>query len=576
MKNILINNRFHKEIKLTAIASFLVCASVANATDYTSTVTVNGTTREFQDGDTITTTSGHGINASNSGIVTIQNPLTDSITINAVSQGIYAQTSSSITLGTVDITGGNSGMNISGGSSVTIGNNSQVKGTAQYGVVLYGDIGSSFSAGDDLYLTTTTGNALRTTSGAGGVISIGDRANIMVANNEAIYLTSGGTLTIGSNATISTGSGNAIRASNGSNITIGDYANITGNYYSSGTEAVAKFGKNTLINGGISVATGSKISFGNNATIINASGDAVYVTSDGKIDLGSGANIISTGGVALRATGSGSEIIASDATLTGSTYAVKLGPTDCKITLINSDMTGSLGGATFENSNNLDTQSELNIIGGSLTALSGAVFNTADNATRVGGIVINISDGAKINAVDGIIIDSTRENASSTVDINISGVGTEIEGSFNRDGGLNVSVSDGATWASKGDSNIENLVLTDAIVEVNFGDTITTGNLTLEGNNQIEVTFTDDLLHVVGDTYDFDITSTIVSSITDGSGSIDFVLKDRNEGGSTWDIIDLGGGYYRIENIHIIPEPATYVMIFGVLALGFAVYRRRK
>jgi len=41
-------------------------------------------------------------------------------------------------------------------------------------------------------------------------------------------------------------------------------------------------------------------------------------------------------------------------------------------------------------------------------------------------------------------------------------------------------------------------------------------------------------------------------------------------------IEDLGGKYALVLNLNLVPEPSTYAAIFGILALAFALYRRRK
>jgi hypothetical protein len=38
----------------------------------------------------------------------------------------------------------------------------------------------------------------------------------------------------------------------------------------------------------------------------------------------------------------------------------------------------------------------------------------------------------------------------------------------------------------------------------------------------------------------------------------------------------VGGEYDGFYSYYVIPEPSTYAMIFGALALGFVAYRRRK
>ena len=67
--------------------------------------------------------------------------------------------------------------------------------------------------------------------------------------------------------------------------------------------------------------------------------------------------------------------------------------------------------------------------------------------------------------------------------------------------------------------------------------------------------------------------------VVDGDGDLETIyVKDVNGElikNLTWDdtLVD---GYYALYSVSAVPEPAEWAMIFGALALGLAVYKRRK
>jgi len=134
-------------------------------------------------------------------------------------------------------------------------------------------------------------------------------------------------------------------------------------------------------------------------------------------------------------------------------------------------------------------------------------------------------------------------------------------------------------------NEIRNLTLSDSTIELGFwtashnsNSTLTLDNLALIGTNTILYNLSELFIAEVyaGAGY-FDIyTDTVVCSYnTYGSGTLEHYIPE-SVGNYVWTVTHIGGDGYRIENITmIIPEPSTYAMIFGVLALGLAIYRRK-
>lgn len=69
----------------------------------------------------------------------------------------------------------------------------------------------------------------------------------------------------------------------------------------------------------------------------------------------------------------------------------------------------------------------------------------------------------------------------------------------------------------------------------------------------------------------------IFTSSSVAKDNIKFIAQDGTEyTGSDIEVENLGSGQYRYYVEGLIPEPSTYAAIFGVIALTFALYRRRK
>jgi len=148
-----------------------------------------------------------------------------------------------------------------------------------------------------------------------------------------------------------------------------------------------------------------------------------------------------------------------------------------------------------------------------------------------------------------------------------------------------VQVTDQSYWKSIGSSTISNnfsindnstleLLMTSATDKISVGNLLSV----YDSKNIMKFSFTDDFIESIYSGlgyFDLDANATIVATTRSGDGAIIWDVTDFNDS-YTWTVTDLTGGIYRISDIVAIPEPSTYAMIFGILALGLAIYRRRK
>jgi len=513
--------------KIFSAIAICSVASVGYATDYTSRVQANGTTVTLQNGDTVTTTgagsSNYALGASNGGIITVQNPATDSIIVNSDIRGAY-------------ISGAGTSLNLGTGSIVNITtgpkSNSEVSGI-------------NAASG-----TNVTANALTINLPKSAMSSLGSSAMYGMKIDDA-------TVNVGSNTTINvngydtTGITAGIRVTNGATFT-----------------AVDKFTVDSLgaQSRGLQIGLSGSVNIGTNASI-SADHIGVNLYTKGFVTA-TDATILSRNGHAI-GTATGGSGIFNNSNIIGYTAGISV--------QTNSTTLGYSG----------DTSNVI-INGGNVYATNGAaIMSTGTNIDGSEGINsrVEISGGAKISSATGVLYNDAANFSSvtSNVDIIISGAGTEAEGTFNGTSSLANSTLtvDSATWKSTGSSNMDNLILDNANLEfdmTSISDSITTGNLTLEGHSEALIGFTNDFLEEIiaaGGSMN-DIDASIVTSFLDGFGDITYIYKTSNDEGSTWDITDHGDGTFDISNINIIPEPSTYALIFGLLALGFATYRRRK
>jgi len=241
---------------------------------------------------------------------------------------------------------------------------------------------------------------------------------------------------------------------------------------------------------------------------------------------------------------------------------------------------GMLSYMTFTNSNLSNYSVELHSGGNNyielnltnnttLLADSLYVHNESDSHEF---IVLNVTD----NSVFRTLSFAVNEGYGRDLKINVDGNSILNLGKGN--GVSEINLTNNSTWEVIGNtyvgflnihsgSNID-FVMTSATDKI----TAMYGNTT--GMDSINISFSNDFLAEIGTgEFIFDALDTIV-----GFWSPIYTLSDNN-GTYIWDNTYLGGetGYLcKIDNIRLIPEPSTYAAIFGVLALGLAIYRRRK
>jgi len=142
-----------------------------------------------------------------------------------------------------------------------------------------------------------------------------------------------------------------------------------------------------------------------------------------------------------------------------------------------------------------------------------------------------------------------------------------------------------STWGITEYAFASNVTLADSKIEIlldsPYASALSITDLTLSGINTLRYDFTDDFIETLiadySDDYPFVFSViyafTIVSTYGDGTWSYDIASSSDSY---TWTVTDLGYGNYRFTDFVVIPEPSTYALIFGALALGLAIYRRRK
>jgi len=144
-------------------------------------------------------------------------------------------------------------------------------------------------------------------------------------------------------------------------------------------------------------------------------------------------------------------------------------------------------------------------------------------------------------------------------------------------------VLDNSSWTAAGSSKSYLLSLKDSTVNYTITsatDSIVVTNLTYYGSNHYNFDFSDDFIDSIATGagyYDMIFADTIVSSVTNVIGIFNINVADSNSK-YTWDVTYLGANNYRISNFELIaiPEPSTYAAVFGLIALAFVAYKRRK
>jgi len=154
-----------------------------------------------------------------------------------------------------------------------------------------------------------------------------------------------------------------------------------------------------------------------------------------------------------------------------------------------------------------------------------------------------------------------------------------------------INMSYSSTWTSIGSSTIAKRLTMDRctveLIMTSMSDAISVGEeIHLSGINYFNFNFTNDFIDsmMAGAGYfDLVFADTIIGSMTFSHIYTEYNINvaDSNDSYS-WTVTDLGGEAFRISQIIYtgdgiaIPEPSTYAVIFGLIALAFVAYKRLK
>jgi PEP-CTERM putative exosortase interaction domain len=200
-----------------------------------------------------------------------------------------------------------------------------------------------------------------------------------------------------------------------------------------------------------------------------------------------------------------------------------------------------------------------------LTANGHNIFFSGNSGTGPGKAIYVDQHGGimNFNAKAGSAItfeDNVYMRNSSNSQLNIGDSSGDFEGKVSFLATNTVSGSDGSAQ-----NRLQNVMLNSGTFEFVLTST-TTSNVTI---NSLEYAGGDFNFLLLGEGfYNFALASTV-----DGFGSDMSIFKA--EGYDLTDIV-LSGNNLSFTATIAVPEPGTYAMIFGALALAFAAYRRRK
>jgi len=148
-----------------------------------------------------------------------------------------------------------------------------------------------------------------------------------------------------------------------------------------------------------------------------------------------------------------------------------------------------------------------------------------------------------------------------------------------------LGIGDDSTWKTTGSSTLVRFSVFSGSIEYTVAsafDSITVDSMVIIGESHFKFNFTDDFIESIFlgvGYYDLSFTDTIVYNniMSFSGGTYDINVADSNDS-YCWTVEDLGDETYRISNIiyNPIPEPSTYAAIFGLIALAFVAYKRRK
>ena len=434
------------------------------------------------------------------------------------------------------------------GARVTNGGSLNVLNTDSSGLNI--SIGSS---GSPMEYNEVSGNVLRAAVFDNSTLNCGDNFNINIYSNSDNI------------------SARGLLAAN-STVTMGDNASIElhGIYGSANSAAI--------------VANSSVFTIGQNLTVkADNKGKGIDAQSQSSVTVGIGADIVAEIGIFARL----SSVTMDSATIKGvgeNGLGIYLGA-DANASFTNSTIEG------YKNAIRLQADAQgagyisglLTFDGGSVSSQTGTlIVNEFPTSVRDQAIASEIifKNGAQAVSGNGVLYDSVSITyVESEIKLTIEGAGTKVDGAvLGANRVVIMTVSDSATWSSTGASVMDKLILDNANVEFTLttqGDAITAGDMSTSGMSDITIDFSNDFLNEITDGFMFDTDTAIIIGSGE-KGNINYIIAGQNKDGSTWDVTDNHDGTYTISNINVVPEPATYAVIFGAMALALAAYRRRK
>ena len=417
----------------------------------------------------------------------------------------------------------------------------------------------------------------------GGVFSA-NSTNITFNGNASAYITAGAMVSNNSSFTMKNGTSFTMNDANAtaSWMYVGGYAqnNATLNVYG---------GTKTIISAG---SVGNKIT----DVLVGEVFGGAYSLSGANVSINGGSDIKITGGDFSNAYVFG-----------GNAVETSKGFSNGFIDSTSVDVSGVTAKRVYGGSRRIGSE-ESNVVLGkegststvsqvkisNATVLEG-VYGAGSQDTVNGNIEITIGNGANVNNVYGGGFNSTvNGNTNITImeNASVSGIisgGDESEGVVSGNKNLFVKEFNGSALNISNFDKIE--ISADSKVE--FANAFDVETLVVEAptitlfSTDAQVTLVEgttfDTLTLVGDFEQNQINLNTVFG--DSAGVVLSALEDKN---TALTVIDSNGQEWATENLSsengilsfekgaAIPEPSTYAMIFGAIALGFVAYRRRK
>lgn len=501
---------------------------------------------------------------------------------------------------------GSDGSQITGGTAINLGGATASDNTITTGVGVTATIG-----------TPLTGSAGMTKAGGGmldltGTIDLGgdvsvDEGSLKLSTGGTIggFVLNGGTTEIASGATVLTNS-SQLSSSSGSTLNVNGtlhstvtsgWSAPTGAVVIGPTGTVIQQGNgsptNFLFSGNTTWEEGSTFIF-RDFTITPAVSSRTYAMNLVFDSSGSEINVGAISG-GNPWTVQGDFTIGENVNFNYGTYGGNL---DYQQSVIVAGTLGATNGARSFTINNgrelrLENSGNLNIAAGQTVTIEGEITHTATaNQTAViSGGTLALGGGTRTVSVDAgtgnaaLQIDSVIDNGG----LNITGNGLLILTADNTfTGGINV---DSGGLMIEGEHSGSGLVSVADGARIGGGGSIA-GSLTLQEGASL-VFNPGKTLHVDG-TLTLDNAFSIASLVDEFGASIvwtavaDGVYTLISGGGSISNIENLGfdnrfsiddGRFAFFESgsleLHVVPEPATYAAIVGLLALGLVIVRRR-